>query len=288
MLGVVGLWSIIPTLVKIVLREIDPFSLAFLRLFQGTVVLFLLYYLRGGRWRDLFPLNRWVLLGGIGIGLNYCLFSWSLSLTTASAGVLIVQIQVVTWVLLATLFLGERLTALKIVGMLSVVGGVVLIVRGRGPLGPLFHSEYTVGNVLMLLAGLGWGVYALANQALSRNRESFRILIPLLGLGTLVAGPAAALRFDLRPALSLSTLVGIVLLGCLCTGGAFYLLSEGIKRLSAALAGTMTNLSPLFSVLLAHLILHEDFPATMFVAAGLIMGGIFLIAHTERRTNRGP
>jgi DME family drug/metabolite transporter len=137
----------------------------------------------------------------------------------------------------------------------------------------------------MLLAGIGWGVYALANQALSRNRESFHILIPLLGLGTLVAGPAAALRFDLRASLSLSTLVGIVFLGCLCTGGAFYLLSEGIKRLSAAMAGTLTNLSPLFSVLLAHLVLHESLPATLFVAAGLIVGGIFLIAHAERCNN---
>jgi drug/metabolite transporter (DMT)-like permease len=288
MLGVVGLWSIIPILTKVVLREIDPFSLAFLRLLQGTAVLLLVYGLRGGRWRELSPLNPWVFLGGVGIGLNYCLFSWSLSLTTASAGVLIVQAQLVTWVLLAALFLGERLTLRRVGGMLAVIGGVVLIVRGRGPLGPLFHSQYTAGNGLMLLAGIAWGVYATANQALSPNRGSLRTLIPLLGLGAVVAAPAAALRLEPRPMLSLSALVGIVILGCLGTGGAFYLLSEGIRHLSTALAGAMTSLSPLLSVLLAHLILHEALPATVFMAAVLIVGGISLIVRAEHRGSAAP
>ena len=119
------LWSIIPILVKIALKTIDPFSLSFLRLFQGAVVLLLLYRIRGGQWRALFQKNRWLLIGGIGTSINYALFTVGLNFTTAGAGVLVVQIQVVTLSVLAALFLDERLTAFKIAGMVAVICGVV-------------------------------------------------------------------------------------------------------------------------------------------------------------------
>ncbi|MBT3605653.1 MAG: EamA family transporter, partial [Candidatus Latescibacteria bacterium] len=89
MIGVVILWGIIPILVKIVLTTIDPFSIAFLRLFQGTLALLVLYRIRGGQWRALFQKNRLLLIGGAGLGINYVLFSVGLNFTTAGAAVLI-------------------------------------------------------------------------------------------------------------------------------------------------------------------------------------------------------
>lgn len=280
--GVVALWGIIPILVKIVLRTIDPFSLSFLRLFQGGVVLLLLYRIRGGRWRALFQKNRWLLIGGIAIGINYTLFTVALNFTTAGAGVLVVQIQVVTLAVLAALFLGERLTAFKIAGMVAVICGVVFIVLTQSTLGDMFSSRYTMGNAMMLAAGIAWGVYALANKTLAGQMGSFHILIPVFGIGTLVAGVVAATQFELRTAVSLKALAAIVVLGSLCTGAGYYLLSEGMKRLSAALAGTMTSLSPLLSLWLAHLILREDVSVAMFVAAALIIGGILIMVYSER------
>jgi drug/metabolite transporter (DMT)-like permease len=282
MVGVVVLWGIIPILIKIVLRTIDPFSLSFLRLFQGTVVLMLLYWIRGGRWRALFQKNGWLLIGGIAISINYVLFTLSLNFTTAGAGVLVVQIQVVTLAVLAALFLGERLTAFKIAGMVAVICGVVFVVLPQDTLGDMFSSQYTMGNAMMFVGGVGWGVYALANKTLGRQMGSFHILIPIFGMATLVTGAVAVTQFELKTAISVKAIAAIVVLGSLCTGGAFYLLSEGMKRLSAALAGTLTSLSPLLSLWLAHLILGEEISTAMFVAAALIIGGILVMVYSER------
>ena len=38
MLGVVALWSIVPVLVKLLIPFFDPYTIAFLRLSQGAVV----------------------------------------------------------------------------------------------------------------------------------------------------------------------------------------------------------------------------------------------------------
>ena len=282
MVGVAILWAIIPILVKIVLKTIDPFSLAFLRLFQGTAVLLLLYRIRGGRWRALFQKNKWLLIGGIAVSINYVLFTLSLNFTTAGAGVLVVQTQVVSFSVLAALFLNERLTRLKIAGMVAVIGGVVFIVLPQNSVGNIFSSQYTVGNAMMFVSGIGWGVYALANKTLSKQMRSFHILIPIFGIGTLMTGAVAATQFELKTAFTVEALAAIVVLGALCTGGAFYLASEGMKRLSAALAGTITCLTPLLSLWLAHLILGEDISTVMIAAATLIIGGIFMIVYSER------
>ncbi len=282
MFCVAVLWGIIPVLVKIVLRTIDPFSLSFLRLFQGAAVLLLMYRIRGGRWLALFQKNRWLLIGGIALSFNYTLFTVSLNFTTAGAGVLVVQIQAVTLALLAWLFLGERLTALKIAGMVSVICGVVVVVLPQNTLDDIFSSQYTMGNALMSVAGVGWGVYALANKKLGRQMDSFHILIPVFGIATLVTGTVAATQFELRSAVSIEALAAIVALGTLCTGGAFYLVSEGMMRLSAALAGTITNFAPLLGIWLAHLILGENISNAMFLGAALIVGGILVMVYSER------
>lgn len=281
MMGVVALWGVIPILVKIVLRTIDPFSLSFLRLFQGTLVLLILYWIQDGQWRVLFQKNKLILIGGIVLSINYVLFSVSLDFTTAGAGVLVIQSQVVTFAILSALFLGERVTVFKIVGMIAVMYGVVFVVLPQNSLGSLFDSRYTLGNMMIFVAGLAWGVYAVINKTLGRQMGSLHILIPIFTIATLMTGVVAATQFEIKTDISGTTLAAIVVLGVLCTGGSFFLVSEGMKRLSAALVGTMTSLSPLLTLCLAHVVLGEEISTEMFVAAVLIIGGILIMVYSE-------
>ena len=108
MLGVVALWSFVPTLVKLLLPVFDPMTITFLRTAQGLAVTLALLYVGGGRLRTI-TWSRWHLVGGLGMSLNYSLYAVSLSYTTASAGVLIVQVQYVTLAALAAFVLHERL-----------------------------------------------------------------------------------------------------------------------------------------------------------------------------------
>lgn len=116
MVGVIALWSVVPVLVKLLIPVVDPFTIAFVRLSQGAVTVVAVYLLRGRRLTDL-RVGGWHVLGGFGIGANYALFSFSLSLTTASAGVLIVQVQYVTLTVLAALVLRERLGPRQVAAM---------------------------------------------------------------------------------------------------------------------------------------------------------------------------
>jgi len=282
MLGVVALWSIVPVLVKLLIPFFDPYTIAFLRLSQGAVVVLAVFFARGYRLRDI-QLSRWHLLGGLGVGLNYSMFALSLSYTTASAGVLIAQVQYVTLAALAAVVLHERLGIGKIAGMALTLAGIAVIVGMRSDVSHLLAPRYVLGNVLMLFSGLGWGIYALSNKALTRRAGTLSILTPMLTIGVAITGALAVVHFDLHAPPTSNTLAAALVLGILATGGAFILVSEGMKRLSAALVGTATALAPIGQIALAHWVLGE--PVTWGLAGGgvLILGGVLGIMYAERR-----
>ena len=281
MVGVVGLWSIVPILVKQLLAVFDPFTIAFLRSAQGAGFALALLYARGCGVRSI-QWSRWHVVGGMGIALNYALYALSLSYTTASVGVLVVQVQYVALTLLAVAMLGERIERGKMAGIGLVLAGIAVVVAWGGDVGVLLAPDCMRGNVIMLFSGLGWGIYALANKVMAPRASSGAILAPMMGLGALVIGVLAAASFQLRASPDGQDLLSLIALGVLGTGLSFTLVSEGMKRLSATLAGSITTATPITQIALANQVLGE--PLGWHIAGGgaLIIIGVLAMAMAER------
>jgi drug/metabolite transporter (DMT)-like permease len=281
MAGVVGLWSFVPVLMKWLIPVMDPFTIAFLRLAQGTVTLLAVYLVGGHGLREI-RLHWWHAIGGLGVAMNYALFALSLSYTTASAGVLVVQVQYVVLAVLAAVVLHEKLGGGKIAGIFLVSGGVAWIVATRTDISSLLAPRYAHGNILMLFSGIGWGLYALSNKALVHRATTLGILLPMLAMGTAVTGALAATRPAFLAAPSVGSLATLLVLGVVATGGAFVLVSEGMKRLSAAFAGTVTGVTPLTQIMLAHFILGEPLSGRLLIGGGLILSGVLGMVYAEK------
>jgi drug/metabolite transporter (DMT)-like permease len=288
MIGVVSLWSITYVFIKIALRVIDPYTLAFLRLAQGAIVLIILYKIRGGKWRELLRKEKWLLIGGTSIAVNQILLVLSLDYTTASAGGLVVQFQFVTLAVLSILILRETFSFLKTAGILTILCGIILIFSTQGTLEDILSRKYVLGNTLMLVSAIGWGTYALASKALSARLDSLTILIPILTIGAVAAGAISIIRFEVKSIPTAADIVVIVVLGVFCTGVTNALLAVGLKRLSASVAGSMTGATPLLNMLLANWVLGEQLTPLMFVSAVLIILGILGLVYAEWRMKVGP
>jgi len=280
MLGVIVLWSIVPVLVKVLLSFFEPFSIAFIRLSQGWVLVLVVFLVRGQRLRDI-QWNRWHLLGGIGLSLNFLLYALSLSYTTVSTGVLIVQFQYVTLAVLAVVVLRERLGVRKIAGMAIVLIGIGLVLSVRVEVSDLLAPRYALGNILMVFSGLGFGIYGLGNKALATHTDTPTILLPMLTIAAAISGGLAATQFEVRAEPTLASLVVAAALGLIGTGGSFILISEGMKRLSAALVGTITALTPIGQIMLAHLVLDEPLTWILAMGGGLILVGVLSMIYAE-------
>ena len=287
MLGVVALWSVTPTLMKIALRSFEPFSVAVMRLGLGAVVLVAGYLVRGGRLRNLVRKNGWLLTGGLGIAVNYLFFCLSLKFTTAGAGGLVVQIQFVVLAVLAAVVLRESLSPLKVTGMLTVITGIILVMVFQGDIQGFFAPKYHMGNFVMLAGGLGWGVYALSNKVLSSRLSNFEILIPMILPAILITGCFAVIGRNPNPVVSIESVIAILVLGVLSTGAGFFFVAAGIRRLSAALAGTITGITPLFNLLISHWVLGEPLTPFLIISGVLVTGGLAGIVKSERQRSKG-
>ena len=284
--GVVAIWSTIPILTKIVLQYIDPFTLACLRLAQGLAVVLVYRKLRTGKFFGDFKLDWWSLLGGIGVSINYVFFVVSLNFTTVGMGALVVQVQFVTLAVLAWIVLKERFNILKGAAVILIIGGASLAFFQARGVGPSARPEHILGNSLMLIGGLGWGMHALANKATSHRKSISDILSPVLAAGVVVSLVTAIIGFEIRSPLDIRGVLSIAFLGIAATGGGFLLLSVSLKRLNASLTGAITSITPLLNMLLAKWFLNESHPPTLFLGASVVIAGILLMIQADRSASK--
>ncbi len=230
----------------------------------------------------MYRMEPWVWLGGLGISVNYVLFVVALNYTTAGMGGLIVQIQFVALAVMAWIILKEPFHILKAVAAAVVVAGVSLVFLYQRTAADLISSEYAVGNLCMLIAGLGWGVYALSSKAVSRRKTNYEMLIPMFSIAAVVSLAAALIGFESRAEMNGVGILAIVVLGFGVTGGGFLLLSTSLRKLNASVVGGITSVTPLFNLMISHWILGEKLTVSLFVGAFIIIAGILALIRSDR------
>ncbi|HWH32971.1 MAG TPA: DMT family transporter, partial [Egibacteraceae bacterium] len=144
--GAVLIWSSTYVLIKGMLDDIGPFTLAVARFAVALAVLAPLAARRGFRWRMALE-RRWLAFGAAGVTLYFGLQNLGLVFTTAGSAALITASIPALTALVARLSLGERLRRRQAAGVTLSVVGVALVVRSGLELG---DARTLAGNVLIL------------------------------------------------------------------------------------------------------------------------------------------
>jgi len=270
------MWGTVAVIVKVMVREIDPALIAFVRMLLGGAALTIALALTRGR---IVPRRSWrlVAVGAVGIAFNYLFFTFGLRYTSASAGAMVVQAEVIFLAALSVVFLKEPFGARKVAGMAIALAGVVIISWNGKDLSSLLGSDYLLGNVIIVLGGLFWAFYALSQKRLGQDREVLSSLSPIFLLSALILLPFALGSVGDLARLTGVEVLGLLYLGLVCTGLAYLLLAKGMKAVAASTAGVLTTLMPVSSVILAHIFLGEGMSLYMGLGAALDLGGIVLV-----------
>src|SRR5438270_7149265 len=133
---------------------IDAASFTFIRIFSGAVALWIILKMRrstsspAGDWISAFALFAYA-----------AAFSFAYNTLSAGTGALLLFGAVQATMILWGFGKGERLRAIQIAGLLVALIGLVLLML------PGVSAPPLVGSVLMLSAGLAWGVYSLRGKS---------------------------------------------------------------------------------------------------------------------------
>jgi len=270
------LWGTVAVIVKVMVRAVDAALIAFVRMALGGLALTFAMFATRTR---IVPRENWRLvgIGAVGIAFNYLLFTIGLRYTSASAGAMVVQTEVVFLAVLSVVLLKEPFGSKKIVGMTVALVGVTLISWNGNDVSSLLRSDYLLGNAIIILAGLFWAFYAYCQKRLTQDGRVLSSLSPIFLISAGILLPFALPSVPGLAHLSGLQVVGLLYLGLICTGFAYLLLAKGMKGVPASTAGLLTTLMPVSSVILAHAFLGEGLTPYMALGAALDLGGIALV-----------
>jgi len=291
-LGTVWLWSLIPLAVKVAYQSFDFGFIALSRFAVGTLV-FGAVELASGRGLRLPPRQAcpklagpswigpggWIVIAGLAIGGDLVLYALGLRYTTASAATLIVSTDGVLLAMLGVLVLRERMSRLKALAAVSALCGLFLVGWNGQDLGQLVRSEYFLGNVIVLSAGVCWAIYGLGQRVLAHMPGSG--LFPIFLVGTVVAAVTALAQPATTGPIRWQAVGALLYLGLGGTGLAYVLLAEGMRRLEAATVGLVASTLPLFTMVEARLLMGEAITVYLVGGAVCIMGAVVLVVRHQ-------
>ena len=138
--------------------SIDAASFTFIRIFSGAVVLWLVMNLRRmiRTTQSVGVCGNWI--SALALLLYAAGFSFAYVAVSAGTGALLLFGAVQATMILWGLHKGERLRAIQILGLIVAMTGLVVL------LFPGLSAPPLLGSILMLGAGVAWGVYSLRGK----------------------------------------------------------------------------------------------------------------------------
>jgi drug/metabolite transporter (DMT)-like permease len=243
-------------------EAIDPASFTSVRLMAGAVMLYAL--VRGHRGGSAPLKGSW--LSAAMLALYAVPFSLAYVSLTAGTGALLLFGAVQATMLLASVGAGERPDAVQWIGVVLALAGLVYLLL------PGLASPPLMAAMLMLLAGVAWGVYSLLGKGsadpLRETAGNFVRAVPFA-----IAVSAVMLR-DLH--LELRGLVLAIASGAVASGLGYVLWYAALRNLSGFTASIVQLAGPVLAAAGGVLLLDERISLRLAVAATLVLGGIAL------------
>ena len=263
-----------------------PWTLVFYRLLFAT--LFLLPFVASHyremavRLRDHY---RVILpIGALGLALTQGALFTALHHSTAINVGIVFSIWPITAIVLAAMFLGDRLTALQIFGVMLCFAGVLVVVAQGNP-HTIIKMGVNTGDLLVLAGVLSFSFYTVMIKKVKIDLAPLPLLVLILGAATLASAPFYIweIIYDPRITVDWHDIAAIAYVA-IPGGGIMYLLfNTGIAMLGAAKASVTFYLQTLFTVILAYLLLGEQLHIYHAVGIALIAMGIIFVTIIKAR-----
>lgn len=273
MLTAVSLWGPSFVMTKVALREVPPFTLAFLRFFVASCFLYPLWWLSSERAVLSTKSRRSLLLGGlVGVTAYFILENLGVQLTTAGDAALLMAAIPVICLMAEAVWFRQAIPWRRSLGIVVSILGVFLVI-GQAP--ALGGRDRLLGDLLVIAAALCWATYSLLGRSLKQYPKLTVVAHQTL-YGTLMLFPFALSEFARWHGLSLGTGLSVLYLGLMCSAITYLLYNYALKALTASQVSTFLNLVPIIGVIAAMLVLGEQIRFIQIVGGGVILAGVVM------------
>jgi drug/metabolite transporter (DMT)-like permease len=265
--------------IKHAVQFLAPVELTILRFVPVALIFGVLLFTT--RWVAFWQMIRRDWLGLILLGLSGVV-AYNFALNTGEGRVpagtasLIISLNPAFTFLLSVVFLKERPTIKKAMGLAIAFLGLYVIVRYAS--NQQIDFSYLRYVFITMLAPLCWAIYTILGKPLVARHP------PLMVVGGAMIVAIIPLLFFVRsslmaklPTLPPSVWLSIAFLSLACTVFGFVIWFRALQRMEASQAASFVYLEPLFGVSFSKLLLDEPITPALLIGAALLIGGVYLI-----------
>ena len=274
-------WSGNFIVARAVINEIPPVSLAFFRWSIATIILLPFAIKSFLQERNNVSQHKayffWTSLFGVTI---FNTFLYIAAHTTSAINMALIGTcsSPIFAVFLAAWFLRERISVVRIAGMLVMLAGIIYLVV-RGSFERLLNFHFTTGDLWVLGAAIFFAGYNVLVRKKPSTISPIVFLFTTFFIGSALLLPFYFWEISQSPAIEWTTnlFLTVIYLGLGTSVIAFLLWNSAIAKLGAARTALFGNLIPLFSSLEAVWLLNEEITFIHLISGLLIIVGLIIV-----------
>ena len=258
---------------------VPPVSLAFWRWVTVFLILLPFFYNEIVKNKQSFNKEFWKLffLGSMGCGVCGAFpFIAGMSTTMANMGIIYTSSPIFI-IMISAIFFNEKINFVKIIGLVSCLIGVFAIII-KGDLNLLLNLSFTIGDLWMLAAAVGWALYSI-------YLFYWKSELPIFQRFTLVAFFGAVSLFPfyiieeiaVQRTLFNSQFFLWVVFAAISPGIiAFTLYTQAQKSLGASLTGFTLYIFTIYAAIYGFIFFNEKLEFFHYIGTILVFLGVYL------------
>jgi len=272
---------------KLSVPYIHPFTLTFLRFFIATVMLYIIkkrvkigesYNFQG---KDL-PI--FLFTGIVGMVIYHVFFFSALKYTTAINSSIIAAMNPIFTVVIAFLFVKNKITKRMLAGIVISFVGVVLTITS-GKLDLIMTLNFNKGDVLMLIAVISWAAYSVFSKSKGGHIPAMALTYYSFLVCTIVCIPLVIWDkpWEWIGGVPFSAYGAVIYMSLFASVMGYLIQQISIREIGPGRTSIFVNLVPVFSIILSVFILGETLELIKIFTAAIIIIGVCICQTVGRK-----
>ncbi|BBJ28416.1 DMT family transporter [Athalassotoga saccharophila] len=272
---VIFFWGISFVAIKVVVSVIPPITMALFRFMISFLILWIFSKIRPNGQKLTRKAKALSALAGLwGITIYFIFENFGVNFTTpAQASILIATVPIFTILIMDVSRKKMSGILLYVMSFLSLIGVSIIILSN----GFDFRGD-VIGDLLVLVAAISWGMYTLYVEKLS-GYDNLLTTVEMTKWGLIFLIPFSAVEMYIRKPNVLSffrpdVILWLLFLGTLCSGFGYLIWNYAVRTVGSRTTSNFIYLIPVVSVIADAAILRNIPSVWLYIGGGVTMVGV--------------
>jgi len=282
--GATTIYGLNHTIMKVIMPDyIGPYGLVLLRVITASILFNLCSFFFPKERIDKQDYLRIFIATAFGMCLNMVFFIRGLSLSTPINSSVIITMMPIIVLLLSALFLKEKITSSKIVGVVfGFAGALTLVLYGNAFIKNA--PNIPLGNAMMLVNAFCYGSYLVIMKPITKKYHVITLMKWMFPVGVLMNLPFGSQELLAVDWVSLPVdavwRIGFVLF--FTTFLAYLLNMYALREVPPTTIGVLTYVQPIIAIIYASITGNDQMDGVKTLATLLVFVGVYLVTKRNK------